>query len=327
MIVRFAVEPAAVTMDDVPAHSRGAVLDRLIDRWQHLGVLVINGDKFADSELAPALNRLKDRPALWDRWQTALSNCRVASSTRSWRGFSAARTDEELKRLGECAGLACCCGERAHKLGVKADQHCSYREDLNLEVVRFDAADQAKCFRAAHDLAGKMIEIGDSTTELWAARFAGFADMSRTIALVDRFAGTKDSESCGVRRLLQGVDRATGVASVVNLYCEVTTEASEHNVEANVRESVATLSRGGVFEVVLYLVPKPDFQIESHGRYLRFERAVFELDYGIEVLAGKAVQHRSSCSLKVRQEGHRKLEGALQRKGRRIVIKPPARSR
>src|SRR5262245_48282905 len=105
MIVAFAVDPEALALAEPPDPTRLQAHNRLIQRWERLGVLVYAGQRPAESELSVAVAKLPVKAR--KLWQEALLSRRTRRGPVGWQGLQATESIEDLDPLGNAVQVAC----------------------------------------------------------------------------------------------------------------------------------------------------------------------------------------------------------------------------
>ncbi|MEB3221178.1 MAG: hypothetical protein VKS61_03780 [Candidatus Sericytochromatia bacterium] len=247
---------------------------RLHEAWRLLGTLHLPTDDGARQAWFRALERLP--MPLRKRWQMSLRHNR-------WS-------------LADAADLACVTAEQAAAAGVRPPG-VSVRLPDQTEVCRFDCADRAATLHRARAEAHAGIPAGMPVQDAWDRKFRGLVAGARHVVLVDRYALQGHLEPgrpqpSGLERLLRELDGLPGPAALT-LYAR---PWSGH--ERAVRRLAEGLTRGGLREWRVRLVPDEVFKRHAHDRHLRIDRMVVQLGKGIEVLGGEHVFAASDYDVK-----------------------------
>lgn len=323
ILVSFTIDADALRSGELPLPLRIAAHGRLLDRWQHLGVLVLFGSRLEETRFFSALGELPQ--ALRKRWQEALKHGRRRLSSAT--GIEPSQIDcvEQLGPLARSAELFCFDEVRAHVLGVPEDAFSLALDGGGGEIVRFDCADQADSFRRAAELAEAEIEAGSQVTTVWNERLGPLLEHARTLTVVDRYAlkaliDRPDGQS-GLRRLLTEID-AGDRARQLTLFSASQVEYGHTTLLAALDDRVKACRRGGLRELKLYLCDDRSFGRIAHYRYLRFDQALCQLDVGLDVLAGKEVYRTCTFRLTNLSSVVRSEEAALRESSELYTFTP-----
>jgi hypothetical protein len=334
VIARFAVDTTAITDDYGDVVAARGVHERFLRIWADHGVLVHGSDTAGADELRDAIDHIP-RQSVKTMWQQALRRHAHLSSPGTLPSLAHAERLEDIEPFARFVRLACLETVHAFLAGLGEDEASRILDNGELELCRFDCADQAGTFRALSELRNAAIEEGEDCAEVWRSRFAPLAEQSRTVAVIDRYClrahrdfivdrdAARDGMS-GLRRVLQGVD-ATSQPHVVHIFaCVLEDDTMDEDAAAALLEQeVARVGAGGVREVRLHygLTPKA-FRESAHYRALRFDQRVCTLDTGLEALEGRWVRRRCPFTYTPRTDGHGEVERSLQQRSVERVFLP-----
>jgi hypothetical protein len=206
---------------------------------------------------------------------------------------------EDLTPFKDLVSLACLDDVRAACVGLPNGQPCTHLGAIDVEICRLDCVDDTQAFERADALGQGWVEAGVRVADLWSERLARPARHARNVVVVDRYAAqnhlTRPADS-GLRRLLVNLDR-DAAAVPVRIYSQIPDAHDVEAVERVVDSTVRELSRGGVREVRLLLVPFESFEHLGHDRYVRFDDKLCAIGTGLEVLEKEKVRRRASWQL------------------------------
>jgi len=326
VIARFAVDTTAITDDYGDSVAARGVHERFLRIWADHGVLVHGSDTAGADELRDAIDHIPQQ-SVKTMWQQALTRQARLPLPGPLPSLAHAESREEIEPFATFVRLACLETVHAFMAGLGEDEASRILDSGELELCRFDCADEAATFRALSELRHAAIEQGEDCAEVWRSRFAPLAEQSRTLAVIDRYClrahrdfildkdPARDGVS-GLRRVLQGVD-ATSQPHVIHIFaCVLEDDSMDEDAAAAILEQeVARVGAGGVREVRLHygLTPKA-FRDSAHYRALRFDDRVCTLDTGLEALEGRSVRRRCPFTYTPRSDGHREVEDSLKQR-------------
>lgn len=295
----------------------------LLETWQRIGILVHDGQEFQSSRIKASIDALPQK--LLPLWQELLERLPVLPCRPEWDGL--ARSDHGcLDILSASAHVALLDDTKAEvEFGLaEADISKSLASYPTLEICRILAAAQAQTFHRAFALSGQHIPRGQTYQDLWQARFASLAKAPiKRISIVDRYAVSQHYECpqerlSGLARFLRLLDGDASGKRYVTLFSAWTHELNQKGVRLeDVQEEVISmlrrLPRGLVKQVGIVMLPNAVFGELHHGRFIRFEDYVWDIDIGIEVFEGPAVPRQSEAAFKVTTQvmSYREVERVL----------------
>jgi hypothetical protein len=307
MLTRFVLDPNAVpavadSVASAPLWQQLEQHDRLLQMWQESGVLVLEGRSWEDSEL---FARLQNAPvAVRKRYQEALKQkvLRLDTAPDGRIPISAVHKPADLRVFLGVADLACVEETRAAVIGLQDDQVSCHFEDDGLEVTRLSSVDTCQSVRRCRDLRTKTVPRGTDTDSFWRERLAGLARYSSRVTVVDRYLGLNlvQHGSSGARSFLNRLDSGGGrlhVEMIVGFKDQDPTVVLQHLADFR-------LARGGITALHLFVVSdehftgrSPEFANGAHGRWIRFDHQVVQLDLGLEVLDGRKTRRDHQFSV------------------------------
>lgn len=289
MLVSFSIDPEAIPMAATQPGPRRHCHERFLKQWLTRGVLVFAGRDRDESSIVAKVNSLPQE--LRKLWKTALKKGRSIPGPEDWNGLERLECLDDLRPLQNVVQLACLETVRycsALNLEETSDETCRCLADPSIEVARFDCADRAQSFIQSEAISSAGIPIGESLASLWATRFAKLAAVSQHGIIVDRYALQGGDNISGLERFLIELNRCSRSTSVT-LYagCQIEkpdgTMETPNDLTTKVRQIVPKLGQGGIRSIDVSLVPNKNFTRDSHGRYVRFDSSVIEIDLGISL--------------------------------------------
>lgn len=291
MLVPFALEPEAVNVSDGATAQILAQHHVFLQTWIDLGLL-IRPAQDADG----LLSVIESMPQSFrTRWKKALKHARTICGPDGWRGLQQVENIKDLDALKDCAELALVDETTAMvSLEIPEEEPGRHFSDLNLEVCKFDCVALSHKISDVEALSETGIRRGDKIVDVWNKRFRALARSSRFVTVVDRYALTDGAGLAGLERFLKELDGA-GRNTCLTVFASIESCNDEDAASNALVQIRPKLSRGGIREIQLYLVPDREFR-RVHDRYVRFERSVCELGEGLSVLASRDNKVFRDCS-------------------------------
>lgn len=301
MLTRFALDPVALLAAGDGEHKR------LAREWVQCGVLCHNGASFAESELAPIIEKLPQAARIL--WQKILKTAWIKPAPEGWAGVCGLEDHPDSAAVlnGEL-DLACLEETRLELAREEVSRSCP-----NLELGQLKDIDTTKAFERSHSLSEKRTD-NIKVSELWRERFAVSASVVRNVTIVDRFALADGEGINGLEAFLVLLD---GSGHKVN----ITIYSSFGDDRLNLTESEAQdrmvairqrLARGGAGGIKMFLTDSRSFGRVEHDRFVKFDHLVFEIGSGMAVFNGRDAK-QSTFSSKLEQDGHRQAVQQLRR--------------
>lgn len=298
MFVKFGLDTDTLLTGFSDAVARRGIHMRFLELWRDFGVLVDGNSNLASSDLATAINSLPQD--IRKPWQDALRFHRFSNTGGNWRALNKAQNRKHLLDYKGKIDLAIFEDTRAAALGLPVNDGAALDSASALEICRLDFVDQSKSFQEARAISSSTIRKGEKPPDIWKTRFAGLAEHSRShIAIIDRYASERHSLSpamSGLRKLLTELDNGKPGCRV-SLFSAFD-KLPEKSIISGINSLVSGLNRGGLSEVKLYTASTKSFGKIAHYRYVRFDRTIYQLDSGLEVLEGNSVYR--SCLVTMR---------------------------
>jgi hypothetical protein len=325
MIVRFAVDPDALSMNGRAPEDRVATHRRLLQCWAEWGVLVFSGGTFRGSELDRAIGVLPcDLRILWRTWIKRHRH-RMIAGPNWWEGLSRFQSLGEFEGLRDVLDLVCVDADSARRCGVPLGGASQNFTDRGIEIALFEKADESLAFTQAKNRSRKrFVSEGDDIHQVWNECYGGLAQISRNICIVDRYAlielveqGGKVEPYAGLEWFLRLLDMYSVGCTVIIISCiEKKTNTKDLLSPEDISNSMGALARGltrGVYELRLALLDRDDARNFEHYRHIRFNDSVLNFDKGVGAFTGKG---KSGGRYPFSQQGFsadfREQEGILQ---------------
>lgn len=309
MLVRICLDEEVMHKPSTGLSNWLAAHKRLIQVWRTQGILVMPYDK---DEAASKFLLGDDLPqSIRIQWKEALRRCRYIKADE----IDGAMKDDGVD-IAKYAGLIdeLCLEEMKAELvfNLPPDETSIIMPEYNVEVCRFENIDQTDYFQKAQQLASSYIEQGEPLSQVWNQRFVLLAKHSKHVAIIDRYALQDGDGINGLRQLMINLDR-DGKGASLAVFASVEKGQSADELSERIRRIYHEMSRGGLRSVKAVLAQSAYFSHESHGRFVRFDNSVCEIDTGISVFAGQngKVGRRTQFAYKVKSEIHQKIESAL----------------
>jgi hypothetical protein len=291
MIFRFALDPGF--FESARQHSLDDAVfeqhERFLEMWCHYGALV--SDLALDTLLNQQLNGV--HLEIRKRWQAALKQdnryrrCSVAqvSAKPLWEAESGA--DVEL--LDDQVQT------------VFVDQHKrpilqqSWKQTS--EVCSFQAPSRSEGFRISRALD----EVGVapmSREDLWEQHFRPLAELSRNVAVVDRYAVHRwlvqvdpEEPQDGLSFLLQKLSELPKRCTVKVVSAALKRSSEESGYFPTLREArirdmedlMQHIPLGSIRKLTLCLLPNSVFRDDVHYRFIRFDKTFISTDKGVGI--------------------------------------------
>jgi len=306
MIVPFVLDPDALKVPGQPSPETRGIHDRFLELWNLHGLLVHDGPNLEHSSIRDAVERLP--VGLRKRWKQAMirNQNRIRPAPRGWAGLDGATSSSCFDVVDTLAETACVSENLGQQLGIVEGHDFVEIEGRKMDAVLFPCAPNAPAFRKMRDTSSRLILKGTSGNELWDERFMWLARSARSVVIVDRFAVDSavrfGETSSGLRGFLERLSQAAQTVSVT-LYSSRNppkTRNEETRRPKEISDSISRLLDGilgkGLSYFSLYLVPDRTFESHAHGRYIRFDHGVCEIDVGVEIFQGAIVRRNSTFS-------------------------------
>ena len=187
-----------------------------------------------------------------------------------------------------------------------------------VEGIRLCDFDMSGQFSKARKLGNAPIERGDSTKDIWIARFRRFAAHSRQVVVVDPYAVRRNNLD-GILRLLRLLD-GDAKRCRVTIYSSLrSNRGGASRVERTIKAEAAGLSGKGVASVGVRLFRDKDFKRYAHDRHLRFDNGVFRIGRGVRVFQHLHTKEATDITFVVLRRGRREeKEMNLERFGQMV---------
>ncbi|WP_322031825.1 hypothetical protein [Paraburkholderia sp. J76] len=298
MLVKFAVDPAALDTRNIEHSLAVALHRRVIESWREVGIFVHAGARLKES---PFLEHVDKLPvALKSLWINALkANKRVACPI-DWDGDFGNTPDSQLDVLAridlallESAKVTC-------YTDIDDGEHGVCVPALgNVELCRFHSVEQSIRLNQARTTQNTSLLKNSNNADEWGKRYSAWLRICDNVVVVDRY-GVQDylrsfhnGEKPGLTRMLDTV-YARGKEAPAN----VTLFVGDPKVTGDISTFIAELRKfcgDGIREIALFLVDDRVFREHGHHRYMRCDYAVFGIDRGIGAFSGILAQ--ANCVL------------------------------
>ena len=180
--------------------------------------------------------------------------------------------------------------------------------DNNIEIVKINSFDQGHFYKKAKILAKKPIRVGENINKVWESRFSQLADYSSSVTIVDRFCLSGADNNTGLKFILSKLCASNDPKCTVVIFAAYKKETelkeedsngdmimpkknikyTKEGITSNLNKIIEELKliypdTDMVKSVYLYLVHDKIFKKKSHGRFIRFDNTVVEVDLGCEL--------------------------------------------
>ena len=323
MLIRFAIDPSALSLSDRPAWETLGDHVRCMKYGWRYGILIYSGAEFEKSDIWRAVEKLPQE--FRTRWHVAFKKMRKRKGPPDWLGLGHNISLKDIQELCDDVQVACLEEVGAEIVGFPENEIVFQVQPNGPEIVRLSSIDHATPFNCAEAASGRLIPEGLGLDELWRDRFKDVASFSQYISIVDRYAveNFHEGKRRGLERLLKEID-GTAKGAKVRIYAGIKKYARS-DLEQSVKDIL--LGRGGVREIEMFLVPSGQFSQPSHDRFLRFDDDVYDIGFGVGVFDGAekkcdtngksrgyfdaTVQQVSSFTLKAVEPLHKTTEKKL----------------
>lgn len=276
MLIRFALTDQCYSCPE-------PIIRRVLKIWKERGVLYYSPDF-----VKPLPARLRK---LWRQGRLHANWIEISDTS--------GLTEEGLLEIGVEQ-----LGSMVELLGLKhagsLDGDSGHTEEVGigtsgLERVLVENIDQARCLQRAEELAHAPIQKGTIVDDLWARRFGPVVAHTRRATIVDPYAvawlGKRGTDS-GLFQFLARCGREAAPKHVKVISRNEQGGPSHDEIKR-------LLSQTGGPNTEVYLVDKArwgrDLPID---RWIQFDRFVFEIGHGLEVLEGREVRRTTSFTFK-----------------------------
>ena len=272
MLVRFALSPESFGCSE-------SIARRVLQVWMRSGVFFYREDLL---DGAPRVVQKHLKRGLRNAWSVKVPATAFPSDIGLMRSHLAVLPDEvELVAVG---------AHDAQTLGLSATGEDEAEPVSQAEVVLAERIDLARSVRRSVDMAESPIPKGYPVRELWDQRFAPVVNCATRACVVDRYALKRlasRKQGGGLARFLEW-SRDSKLR-----YVKVIAEPAGL--------SAADLSRalgGGGTRIEIYCVDAGVWSSEVVDRWIQFDRFVFEIGHGLEVLEGDVVDRMNLFTFK-----------------------------
>lgn len=315
MLISYSITTDAFEYYDSPIAHR-----RAIELFTLYGILTYCGD-LGNSKTAKAIRNLPQQARV--HWLNMLSSSRSRQIPSSCEILMDNVQLNDLKHAQGHIDLICVDPVNGADFSIDQNTPTKALSGFASELALLDHVDISAVASKNRPLAGLNVPAGRVVTKLWEERFSGLASVSSRSALVDGYAVTQFMErnESGLRRLLIETDGSSNKRIAVDVISTMPARYSKQDISNRVKQLGASLTRGGVGSINLYLIDQADYRpnLGIHDRWLRFDKfSYFSLASGISVLDGAKTSISHDLSFKLlstdlKQIEKRAIEHAKQR--------------
>lgn len=330
IFVYFLVDTEAlISYDDMNAHRR------LIMNWRDHGVLVCPEESADTFRLEHKINKMPQR--VKKLWQEAFRRNRKTLVRFCLPDLETLYEIERVRDFVGKANLLCLEHTKADLLadmaGMDGYDGKFHPPGIAIEVVRFGDSDQSESFIDARQFGNRPIAQGERVDDVWRERFAPLLDIYKHGALVDKYAliehddiSYKDDKTIrsGIFKLLSelGSHEIPHYFKIIAA-TNVLKKQSHEYFESMLTKLLKEVNRGGIRRLEFYGLHERAFSHVYHDRFLRFEKTICTLGYGINVLTGATVPKMCDFSIKtdeVSVKQYNEKQQQLQKQAKLSVI-------
>jgi len=298
-----------------------AAHERLVEQWHAHGILVFEGAAKNQSAIVAKVNELPQ--SLRSFWKTALKAGRLTAGPAGWAGLHNMERIEDLNPLLGSVRLAYLETVRfcsILELEETSEETGRVMTKPAIELIRFDCADRAQAFSDLKQLASLNIDQGTSINQVWSQRFAPLAASCQHVSVVDAYSLQSSGGIQGLEWFAGKLNLLSrGVSLKIYASCDLEEPPnglipSPENLSQRVENIAKALPPGGIRALDLHLVPNGFFRKDSHGRYIRFNSDVVEMDLGLSLFNADANGYtRRRCQFGYKHEAafHQGVESDL----------------
>lgn len=300
MLVRFAVHPALLEIDRSETDRNPALISehrRLCKLALKLGVLCIPSDAVGLARLTKAI---KNMPTpLQACWLEAVHGRLENVPELNTLG---AITPSNVRQMATaCVDLICLPDDT---VPGAADGN---PRPLRPEICKLHEVDFTRVFQQAEVRASQPIMEGTTTEAVWSQRLSSLFRTSQVVTIVDRYLlrrllDARQPNESGLDHLIRWVGRdAPGCHVTIFTALAPNKEKREPTPAecwAAVEGSWMRASMRGPASLSIHVIPSKLFGDRAHGRHIRFEECVVEVDVGLEVLENEKTRRMCAFSLK-----------------------------
>ncbi len=176
-----------------------------------------------------------------------------------------------------------------------------------LELVRFGHHRSSDYFNNIEELSEKRIQKNQDVSDVWNTYFRDLSSISKNITIVDRYAIENfldKPKMNGLERVIQELSSSNNNINL-KIISSLSHKPNEHKsiisqTEFRLNKIAESVPETAIATIKLYLVE--DYLMkQTHGRWIRFENIVCNLDTGVEVLEGTSVNRSVEWGLKTLQ--------------------------
>lgn len=323
MLVPFVIDAESLTPDpDWTPTTLKACHYQLLDSWRRVGLLLHDGQRYEDSTLKHAVDKLPQN--LKSLWTAMLERSPSVPCVNDWNGSVVPSLVQDLCSVAALALVEDARAEGDFGFAEEQDETALIPTEARRFVVcRLQAMQQASVIRDALAISQRNIEAGEPYLDIWNSRFRSLAAAPspafKNISIVDRFAMSKhfkcpQNRLSGLERFLRLLDEDAGGprhVSVYSAWADALTVERFEEIETEMNAVVKRLPKKNVKRLTVQMVPNGRFGIEAQDRYVRFGRYVWELGHGLEIFEGPVADRLCQASVKTDTESHSKVEKEL----------------
>ncbi len=319
MIVRFVLDP---DIYGAGPHELG-MHRRILAQWRSFGVRAIGPTA---PEISDLIRQLPQKIMMLYREHLKHNYLTSFRVTADIVGLETVETREQLRAYKNIAEVACVDETRACVLGL-ADDEISLTDPDMPEVVPLKSFDLAEAVVAAKTISQQSIEKGERLSQIWNQRFETLAKYCRKVVVADRYGASDLAENNRIASqkrdwFLNQLDRCGSQVRVTLLVGDNKQKNSGQPIADKICSQFSS-HRGGVKSLEVFV--SPDFLWQgyseganggSHGRFIRFDDRVLQIDTGLELFEHEKIQRNTQFTLVELQRIHRNIQRVLSSKCR-----------
>ena len=294
MLIRLALDPQLFSDQTLSLNAHR----RFLQLWGRMGIL-------CDSGIREKLDKADS--SVKTLWLCALKHNESRHKRQDLGINFNDLSDHTINSMANSCDLVCLSSIREQTL-LAPDKQCLHLLNDTLEFCDFQVADLSCKVKKADSLAARMIPETLTPEEIWKERFDSLARSSRYITIVDRYAAENtrlpidDSELGFFIKTLNSTDLKFSLILI--------TGYPSHTHVRQWLEDLKDFSKKQQSLKAFNVNVVGNFGSKFHGRFIRFEQLIVELDTGLEVF--KPNRRRPSMfSMKAVMPEHTQVERDL----------------
>lgn len=289
MLVPFVIDTESLKADPSDsATQQRAYYNQVLDVWKDIGLLVHDGESFEKSMLYQATQGLPEKFKV--QWMHLLRSRHIPLlSAPKWDGKVTNANLDAFSAISQLAFVEDLLAETEFNINDDCDESTVQTQSNEVYICRIFAANQARLFKKAKDLAQDRIYGKNISKDVWNSRFSILAKAPiKIISIVDRYALQNHMNApqhilSGLEQFLRLLDDEATGDRYLTVYSAMPEKITLDDIETAMRTICMRLKKKNIKELKVHLPKGADFPKKGHDRFIRFENYVWEIGLGLEV--------------------------------------------